>query len=383
MIINNKILLAIFVCLTISVIVTIYFISVKNCTPSCKNKKCDDDDGCGGKCNDNCEKTCPYPTIKDLKYQDPGTMKIINNTSENYLHVFFQVSTNKKGQKGYWTKQCGNGKLYEAVDWSKLDGNIGYSWDPLGAKLAQEGIIPKGGVLTVKIPPTDKDDTAFVVQAIKMTNSNSSTPLVWEDGSPSNRKGSTIKKVVEQWPVLVEGGLDMVSDASAVDGINFKMNYSLTTDNNQIHNMVINKNPCQGLDSKYKLDIGCRNPAKIDCANNSDSGWNPKDSCSCKPKTQNCAFNDCSKILFNIPADKHQYYHNYDGGKRGPNGEVVKPFINDSKNLIDGTPLKQFCEDIQFKSGNFTTYCYDYNDTSSSPYLRSPYKISVIYTDLD
>jgi len=310
-------------------------------------------------------------------------MKIINNTSENYLHVFFQVSTDKNGKKCYWTKHCGDGKLYDAVDWSTLaPGNVGYSWDPLGAKLAQEGIIPKGGVLTVNIP--DTNGTAFVVQAIKMTDSNSNTPLVWEDGSPSNRKGSTIKKVANQWPVLIEGGKDMVADASAVDGINFKMNYSLTTDNNRIANMVINKNPCKGLDPKYKLDIGCRNPAKIDCANNSDDDWNPKDTCSCKPNTQNCAFNDCSLLLFNVP-DKQQnnYYHNYDGGESAPNGEVVKPFINDSKNLTDGTPLKQFCENIQFNSGDFTTYCYDYNDTSSSPYLRSPYKISVIYTDLD
>lgn len=382
MIINNKILLAILIFLTIAIIVNIYFISVKSCNPNCKDKKCGDDNRCGGKCNDNCDKSCPFPKSNDLKYQDTSTMKIINNTSENYLHVFFQVSTDKNGKKCYWTKHCGDGKLYDAVNWSKLaQGKVGYSWDPLGAKLAQEGIIPKGGVLTVKIP--DTNGTAFVVQAIKMTDSNSNTPLVWEDGSPSNRKGSTIKKVENQWPVLIEGGKDMVADASAVDGINFKMNYSLTTDNNRIDNMVINKNPCKGLDSKYKLDIGCRNPAKIDCTNNSDSDWNPKDSCSCKPNTQNCAFNDCSRILFNIPADKQQYYHNYDGGKAGPNGEIVKPFINNYKNLKDGTPLKQFCEGIQFNSGDFTTYCYDYNDTSSSPYLRSPYKISVIYTDLD
>lgn len=380
-IINNQILFAILIVLTIAIIVTIYFLSSKSCNLSCKDKKCGDDDGCGGKCNDNCDINCPYPTSNDLKYQDPSTMKIINNTSENYLHVFFQVSTDKNGKKCYWTKHCGDGKLYAAVNWSKLaPRKVGYSWDPLGAKLAQEGIIPKGGVLTVKIP--DTNGTAFVVQAIKMTDSNSSTPLVWEDGSPSNRSGSTIKKVAQQWPVLIEGGKDMVADASAVDGINFKMNYSLTTDNNRIDNMVINENPCKDLPNKYKLAIGCRNPAKIDCSKFTDSDFHPKDSCSCIPETQNCAFNDCSRLLFNIPNDKQQYYHNYDGGKPGENGEIVKPFINNSKNLKNNN-LKQFCEKIQSNSGDFTTYCYDYNDTSSSPYLRAPYKISVIYTDLD
>ena len=137
----------------------------KVCIPDCKNKECGDNDGCEGKCNDNCD----CPTSNDLKYQDPSTMKIINNTSEPYLHIFFQVSSDKKGNKYYWTKNCGDGELYDAVDWSKLaKGKIGYAWDPLGAKLSQEGIIPKGGVLTVNIP--DTNGTAFVVQAIKMTN---------------------------------------------------------------------------------------------------------------------------------------------------------------------------------------------------------------------
>ena len=395
MIINNKILLAIIICQTIAIIVTIIFII--RCGPYCKYKKYGDDDGCGGKCNNNphnppnllnptippttpntpAPPNTPNPPRDDLKDQDSSTMKIINNTSENYLHVFFEVVTDKNGDKGIWSKHNGDGKLYNAVDWAKSKKNVGHSWDPLGAKLTQEGIIPKGKELTVKIP--DTNGTAFVVQAIKMTDSNSSTPLVWEDGA--NRQEGTIKKVVNQWPVLIEGGKDMVADASAVDGINFKLNYSLTTDNGD-DNMIINKNPCKGLNDKYKLDIGCRNPAKVDCSKLTDNEWNPKDTCSCKAGTQNCAFNDCSKLLFIIPDNRQQYYHNYDGGKSGKNGEVVKRFINESDNLKNNS-LKQFCENIQYDSGDFTTYCYDYNDISSSPTLRSPFKMRVIYTDLD
>jgi len=297
-------------------------------------------------------------------------MQIINNTREDYLHVFFQVVNNAP-----WIKTSGSGNIYPVVDWDKKEG--GYSWDPLGAKLAQEAIIPKGEILIVKIPDTKGD--AFVVQAIKMVDSKLNKPLEWKDGSPENRKGGTIKKVVTQWPVLIEGGKDMVADASAVDGINFKINYSLTTGDNNIYNMTIHKNPCENLPDKYKLDIGCRNPAKIDCSSFND--YSAQDTCSCKPNTQNCAFNDCSRLLFNIPDDIKQYYHCYDGGKSGPNGEVVKPFINNSKNLKDNA-LKKFCDVIQWNTGNFTTYCYDYNDTSSSPYLRAPYKIRIEYTDL-
>ena len=316
--------------------------------------------------------------IIDIKDQEQSTMQIINNTNENYLHVFFEVVKDNKGDKKYWKKHSGNGNIYPAVDWGKLVGGVGYAWDPLGAKLAQEAVIPKGEILIVNIP--DTNGKAFVVQAIKMVDSNLKKPLRWEDGSPNYRKGSTIKKVVSQWPILIEGGKDMVADASAVDGINFKINYSLTTDDNKIYNMTIHKNPCKNLSDKYKLDIGCRNPAKVDCANFDDNKWNPKDTCSCQPSTQNCAFNKCSKLLFKIPDDKlKHFFHKYDGGK--PN-MVVKELINNSKNLKDNS-LKKFCNDIQWDTGDFTTYCYDYNDVGSSPWFRTPYKIRLEYTDLD
>ena len=32
---------------------------------------------------------------------------------------------------------------------------------------------------------------------------------------------------------------------------------------------------------------------------------------------------------------------------------------------------------------NFVTYCYDYNDTTSSSTLISPYKIKLTFKDLD
>ena len=44
--------------------------------------------------------------------------------------------------------------------------------------------------------------------------------------------------------------------------------------------------------------------------------------------------------------------------------------------------LPNHCKDIQWNTGDFTTYCYDYNDVGSSPWFRSPYKIRLEYIDL-
>ena len=171
----------------------------------------------------------------------------------------------------------------------------------------------------------------------------------------------------------------MVADVSAVDGINFSVKYELTVGGGETSVMEIHENPCQDLDKKYTLDavdVGCRNPALIDC-----TGGQP--TCDCKPSSQNCKFNACSQTLFQIPQDMQKYITEFDGTKQGDPHPVVKSFINDESNLKAGSPLKNFCDRLHRNSGSFTAYCYDYNDTSSSPWLRSPYKLKVTYMDLD
>ena len=92
-----------------------------------------------------------------------------------------------------------------------------------------------------------------------------------------------------------------------------------------------------------------------------------------------CQFNECSCALFDIPEDLQKYFGEYDGGN--PN-DVVKKFIHDSRNLKKGGALRSYCTNLQKDSRDFTAYCYDYNDVSSSPWLIPPYKIKVTYTDL-
>jgi hypothetical protein len=287
-----------------------------------------------------------------IQSQPTSSLQIVNNTSENPLHVFLGTRNNA------WVKLDGNGTVYPAVAWGSKPELI--AWDPVGASNLSEVIIPKNGYMIVKLPP-DMHGKAFRVTPLKLKNN---------DNTPLTSTKMALSKVLHQWPILLEGGEDVVADSSAVDGINFKMKYELTSDNGSIKVMEIHKNPCEGLDKKYQLDVGCRCPASIDCNT---------PTCECKPGTQDCMFNNCSQKLFNIPDTLKQYIGKYDGGN--PN-DVVKKFINKSTNIKDGSPLRQYCDNLQSNSGDFTAYCYDYNDVDSSPWLRTPYKMKVTYMDL-
>jgi Cys-rich repeat protein len=322
----------------------------------CDNGKCKKiiSVGCNPPCSKDkyCDGTeCVFPSIES---QEDSSIQIINNTSETYLHVFLQVDVIK------WVKLSGTGILYEPINWGE---NNNTAWDPVGAMNLSEVIIPKNGNIILNIP-SDMNRKPFRVTPLKFK--------VSDDLKPVNSYDSAISKIYKQWPILIEGGKEVVADSSAVDGINFKMKYELTTKDG-IKVMEIKKNPCEGLGKKYTsdvVDVGCRNPAKVDCEG--------KASCDCKGN-QNCKFNNCSDILFDIPGSIDEYKYNYDGGNPTP---VVKKFINDSSNLKKSSPLKNFCDKLQNDSGDFTAYCYDYNDVSSSPWLSSPYKMKLTYTDL-
>lgn len=370
------------------------------------------------------------PVTQDIRdrLNKIGNQQIIitNKTSEDFLHVFLQLLSDRgeldgKGEQiiksapdpdTQWEYKSGNGKIYGPIKWwspgTHINPGDSNAWNPLGAKYAKEAIIPKGEFITLSIPSKSDANQAWIIMAIKMVDPKNSKPLTinppWGNGIPA--------AVSQQQSILIEGGLDMVSDSSAVDGINFRMEYAITSDDNSIKVMTINRNPCDSLVDDYKktadiqnvpLDVGCTNPAKIDCKD--FTGEKANDSCYCLPGdsgNQKCGFNDCSKKLFKFDTDESKALLSLYYGKNGnglqkvdngndhkENGEpypLVKKYINDSKNLKDNSPLSTFCTNIQANiqgvKNDFTPYCYDYNDTNSSPYLRSPYKISLTYMDL-
>jgi hypothetical protein len=316
----------------------------------------------------------------DITDQPEKTIQLVNNTSEDPLHIFLGIKND------LFNKIKGNGTVYNPIF---FDPN--HAWNPVGTTKLSEVMIPKNGYIILQLPDDSKGN-AFRVSPIKMLSDNDK-PLSLDDKrcNPENY-GSTYCKIATQWPVLLEGGMNVVADSSAVDGINFKLQYQLTSENGKILTMKINENPCDGLDSKYKLNIGCRSPAKIDCDPNimGDKLDTTADCCTkdqvvehiCPSADQVCKFNDCSQKLFQIPDNLKKYIGNYDKGNSDPGGPPVKNFVENPENLKQGSAQLSFCNKIQKDTGDFTTYCYDYNDTNSSHNLLSPYKMKLVVSDL-
>lgn len=338
----------------------------KTCTPPC---------GIGMVCQEGqCVSSGGGSGGISIKLQPPQTIQIVNNTTEDPLHVFL-------GIKNYHFKKIsGKGTLYDPVDFSKN------AWDPIGAANLSEVLIPKNSYIILQLPPDAKGPNgAFRVSPMKMISDNHKPLSITDKRCTPGRGGigSTYCKVAVQWPVLLEGGMDVVADSSAVDGINFKQVYQLTSDNGKIITMKITENPCEGLDQKYLLDVGCRNPSKIDCDKNKMKDGEDVTADCPSGRNQVCKFNDCSSTLFNIPPNLSKYTKQYDLGNPHP---IVKTFVENPDNLKDNTPLKKFCTGIHkdFKAGlsDITSYCYDYNDKSSSVNLSYPYKMKLIVSDL-
>jgi hypothetical protein len=355
-------------------------------TDPCAGVDCGDHGGCqngqcickdnytGSKCNvppttDPCAGiTCPSGQVcqngvcvsgggntPDIKNQPDDSLQIINNTSENPLHIFI-------GTINYpWTKLGGSGSIYPAIPWGEKGKPEIIAWNPVGAIKLSEAIVPKNGYVILKIPQDIQPPIAVRVVPLKLRNN---------DNTPLTSTKIALSKVLKQSPILLEGGRDVVADSSAVDGINFKMKYELTSDDNTIKVMEIHKNPCEGLDQKYQMEVGCWSPVKIDC------GLSP--TCDCLGN-QKCKFNDCSQKIFNIPDNLKQYIGNYDSGNPHP---IVKTFVENSTNIKEGTMQRKFCDAVHYNSGDFEAYCYDYNDLHASVNLRKPNKMKVTYMDL-
>jgi hypothetical protein len=341
----------------------------------------------------------------DIEKQPEATMQVVNPL-DDYMHVFFQLD-NRKGDSTWTRNDIGStdGAVIseDPINWGKEDI---LAWAPLGTKLAQEAVIPPGGVIVVNLP--ELDPPQFIMMAVKMTDPQMKDFLKpVKAGEPDWGDGVPKAVIPNQQSVLIEGGKDVVADASAVDGVNYAMDYELTArDDNSGGFKIVNtsvgrgdgkgdprlNSPCSSLDEEYlvtyedpdthkTVNAGCRNPAKIQCADfeSPQDGTNPRDSCDCLENSQSCKFNSCSFELFDIPQDLLKYKDTYDGGNE--NGAPVKTFINEGKHLKAGSPLANFCAGAN-GIGDFTTYCYDYNDLHSSPWLVTPYKLKVVYWEL-
>tara|TARA_Y100001958_G_scaffold103341_1_gene71987 strand:- start:8143 stop:9531 length:1389 start_codon:yes stop_codon:yes gene_type:complete len=391
----------------------------------------------------------PFIDKRQYDSDKKSTILIQNKTNEEYLHVFITslITTDdvnasdykspKYKMKNYkWKKvevNGGNGIVYPPINWMAKHGDKDISFDPLGSQVASEIIIPKGDYILLDNPIKKgfigvKGNTIsqFKIIPVKFDRKNTpmkpEDPLIdpleegninmdWINGGAGYVKTHT--GLLNQQAILIEAGEEAVADASAVDGLNYRIKYSLTTNdktkNDVIQKTTLNTNPCEGLDDKYKIDpqqpnhefntleVGCYNPYKIDCAFPNDTTPKINDTAYCIDNTQECCFNKCSQKLFNIPNNLNKYKCNKypdpktDGGK-GPDGKntpIVKKWINNENNINnnEGCALKKYCKSMHSecnkRDSDFEIYCYDYNDVNASPVLSSPYLIDLIIYDLE
>lgn len=224
----------------------------------------------------------------------------------------------------------------------------------------QQCVVPQNGHIVLQMPPkatNPEDQRAFqlIPYGMKKEVATRLTTLL----ELSDAQGT-------QSPVLVEGAQNMVADISAVDGVNFGVEYQLTSDANRILYTKMKARPCAFAGaSKFKKDFGCARP--LDCET---------PTCDCK-EDQVCRFNQCSVKAFAIPKKLEKYIGHWDGGNAA--GAPVKTFVN-GHHFKAGSPMIHYCDQVNGE-GNFTSYCYDYDDTNSSPYLRSPYKMYLRFFD--
>lgn len=375
-----------------------------------------------------CSRNPPSPLDpgegNDINDQPDHSIQIINKTSD-LLSLFISNSDSTYRNISWYDANKVNTDegvtIYKPVNWG--EGNA-KEWDPLGAHYATQVNIKKDKKVILNIPERLRDpnpggggqrNNQFIIKPIKLnTTERIDEKYIPEDGPFS------IKTVVPtQVPNFFELGEGAVSDSSGVDGVNYRITYQLTSDDETPIKTEIKDNPCPPPgEGGVKLDIGCSNPVKNGCLN-FEGGIDPKATASCQGD-QNCAFNECSQKYFKAPDENQVYFNNphhnsnkekkklneswsgadsiprmFDGGikewkemwdgKGWPEGEQMPPvkyYIGDRKNIKEGTDLQKYCEALNNLNDDFSTYCYDYADKSSSRNLLSPYKVKIIFYDL-
>jgi hypothetical protein len=340
----------------------------------------------------------PAPNIEDIPDEN---ILIVNNTSDN-LNIFIIISDKINSEKYLNSlqinteKSTNNVKKSNIIDWNSSSINK-LPWNPIGSESSIQIIIPENEWVTFNNPIPVPDglgpfNDQMIIWPIKLKSEYSGQIIKTFDG-----KTNVPIQIFDQMPIKFEIGAKVISDSSAVDGINYKFKYELTScdgnecTSNKIIYTEVSENPCDNINDKYKLEVGCYSPPKLDCGINKPEPVN-QSTIYCNPDTQSCAINECTKLFYNIPADLLEYtYPNVDNGEKNPNnvnnyGPVkyyfgIQGLEQGHLNDTNGLQLKNYCDKVQ-GTGDFTTYCFDYNDGSSSKNLIDPYKIKLTFSDL-
>lgn len=268
--------------------------------------------------------------------EQPADTVSLSNAGKNTMTIYIEYANYTPKNNGYsldpppekWTILNGHGQLSDPINFypatnPPTGANPPYTApNDVGAGTWQLLTLEPGEWVLLKIP-NFKPQQAWSIRPLK-------------DG---------IGK-----PILIEAGRDMVADMSAVDGVNYFVKYTLTTAKGPT-TIDFNTNPCKALG----LNIaGCVNPA-VDGLFKPGTNW---ESDPCPAGT--CNTDSVTKIWCDT-------IHT----GQCANSSTLTGWMK------QGGPVE--CT----SSNLYTTYCYSHDDASSSPTFTAPYKIQLIYSDLN
>ena len=269
--------------------------------------------------------------------QPDSSIKITNLTTENPFYVFLPYSNVALDPPPVrWTKLSGSGDIGDPV----VFGKGGQPANDAGAGTWQILTMKQGDTITMKIPD-------FIMKKDNKCGSNKHcTALPYNKCATDEDCGGQawtirpVKKIDGKFctggagncgmPTLIEAGKEMVADMSAVDGVNFLIDYTLSSKGSSNTRMNFSTNPCSAIGAPSSK--GCHNPA-VDGQFKSGTTWD----------SPNCRAGVCNLI-----------------GKS-----------------------KIWCDAIHTGQKKPWTYCYSHDDADSSPRFNAPYKITLVYKDLN
>ena len=280
-----------------------------------------------------------------------SSLQLVNNT-ENELNVFLQLVTPYQNSNAWIITGTTNGCI--------VSEHFIPTSDAIGALSGQNISIPAGKWCNLKIPDFTKG-VAFRIVPIVNINI---------DG-----KKTIISQYLQGAPSLIEIGKDMVGNMSIEDGTNYKIHQIMTIDNNAKTGINYEGNPCIFGKKGY-----------YDFTNYFLPGTTPENLFGCLVGTSVGTFIDGKG-----PND-NPYYHltGYLSEPRKTWCDQVH--LNQCADRIECTSINNIINNATckncFKNGSttqtdFTSYCYDFNDTTSQPYFRSPYKLQLIFSNLN
>lgn len=334
----------------------------------------------------------PTPPSRGINIvnQPESSVQIVNNTSENPLHIYFK----------YRDEYLSGGAPWETIDGKTLTKMDLYQ-DPVG----NEFMTRLHAILGPK----------SIYYELKLYQNESSILRIPNfDPDPHNKfRISPVRYVNElpvkskdEMPILIESGKDAVGNMSAVDGINFKIKYEI---NNTEYESVrgkgskyepttieVTRNPCKdktkGCRSAFK-QVCNENPSAL-CSGNPEGCTNtgctdkvfkpaaPGSADTKYPNSENCFHGTC-----NLIGDVKEYCDTIKIGQCLPPNQTYPPDLQPGQEYNSAPPPSGNGPSPGHYPGcyaenKYTTYCFDYDDNNSSPRFVSPYKMKITYTDL-